>query len=152
MEQNVEYRQQMIGEYRAAAEPLFKYLPWMEKSAGRAVSRNYQGNGLSRNSISFPVYDSSLMGFVREAARTGLMNRNYPYVYTRNRIRNHEDERKLIAAAGVNEWDTLRGILSKYVLGGRTRSILWSKGVQERIFLLVLEQMRKIIEYWDKPM
>ena len=58
----------------------------------------------------------------------------------------------MILAAGVNDWDTLRGILSKYVLGGRVRSKLWSEGVQERIFLMVLEQMRKIIEYWDKPM
>ena len=59
MEQNVEYRQQMVEEYRAAAEPLFKYLPWMEKNAGRAVSRNYQGNGLSKNSMSFPVYEAT---------------------------------------------------------------------------------------------
>ena len=58
----------------------------------------------------------------------------------------------MIAAAGVKDWDTLRGILSKYVLGGRVRSILWSEGLQERIYLLVLEQMRKIIEYWDKPL
>ena len=150
MEQNVEYRQQMIGEYRAAAEPLFKYLPWMENSAGRAVSRNYQGNGLSRNSISFPVYDSSLMGFVREAARTGLMNRNYPYVYTRNRIRNHEDERKLIERAELKDWDMLCGILSKYVMGGRTRATLWSEAVQENIFFLVLERMRRITAFWDR--
>ena len=139
MEQNVEYRQQMIGEYRAAAEPLFKYLPWMEKSAGRAVSRNYQGNGLSRNSISFPVYDATLMNFVKEAAASTLMNRNYVYVYTRNRIRSHADEKKLIAGAEL-----------KYVLEGRTKATLWGEAVQEDIFLLVLRKMQEIIRYWDK--
>ncbi|MCI8543492.1 MAG: hypothetical protein HFH95_09280 [Lachnospiraceae bacterium] len=150
MEQNVEYRQQMIGEYRAAAEPLFKYLPWMEKSAGRAVSRNYQGNGLSRNSISFPVYDATLMNFVKEAAVSTLMNRNYVYVYTRNRIRSHADEKKLIAGAELKDWEILCGILSKYVLEGRTKATLWGEAVQEDIFLLVLRKMQEIIRYWDK--
>ena len=51
----------MIAEYRAAVEPLLKYLPWMEKNGGRTVSRNYQGNGLSKSSISFPVYDANLV-------------------------------------------------------------------------------------------
>ena len=44
----------------------------------------------------------------------------------------------------------LRGILSKYVLGGRTKGYLWSQGLQENIYYLVLKQMQKIIEYWDK--
>lgn len=72
------------------------------------------------------------------------MNRNYPYVYTRNRIRNHDDERKLIAGAGGRDWDMLCGILSKYVLGGRTKAALWSEAVEENLFFLVLEKMRKI--------
>ena len=152
MEQVTEYRQKLIEEYKQVATPLFRYVPWLEKNSGRPGSTNYRGQGFTEHTMSFPVYDSTLMSFIREASGSALMDRNYNYVYTRKNIKNHEDERKLIAAAGVNEWDTLRGILSKYVMGGRTRSILWSEGVQERIFLLVLEQMRKIIEYWDKPM
>ncbi len=152
MEQVTEYRQKLIEEYKQAVTPLFRYVPWLEKNSGRPGSTNYRGQGFTEHTMSFPVYDSTLMSFIREASGSVLMDRNYNYVYTRKNIKNHEDERKLIAAAGVNEWDTLRGILSKYVMGGRTRSKLWSEGVQERIFLLVLEQMRKIIEYWDKPM
>ena len=150
MEQNVEFRQQMVEEYRAAAEPLFKYLPWMEKNAGRAVSRNYQGNGLSKNSMSFPVYEATLMNFVREAAASPLMNRNYVYVYTRNRIRNHADEKRLIAGAELKDWEILGGILSKYVLEGRTKATLWGEAVQVDIFLLVLRKMQEIIKYWSK--
>lgn len=150
MEQNVEYRQHMVEEYRAAAEPLFKYLPWMEKNAGRAVSRNYQGNGLSKNSMSFPVYEATLMNFVREAAASPLMNRNYVYVYTRNRIRSHADEKRLIAGAELKDWEILGGILSKYVLEGRTKATLWGEAVQEDIFLLVLRKMQEIIRYWSK--
>ena len=139
MEQDIEYRQNLVQRYRREIEPLLRYLPWLK-----------QRQNIGSNSISFPVYDSSLMGFVREAARTGLMNRNYPYVYTRNRIRNHEDERKLIERAELKDWDMLCGILSKYVMGGGTRATLWSEAVQEKIFFLVLERMRRITAFWDR--
>ncbi len=150
MEQNRENRQQVIQEYKAVVEPLLRYLPWLEKNAGRGVSYNYQGRGLSKSSISFPVYDGTLLNFVKEAEATPLMNRNYAYVYTRNRIRNHEDERRLIAAAQLTEWDILEGILSKYVLEGRRKANLWGEAVRESIFVLVLRKMRQIIEYWDR--
>lgn len=150
MEQNQEYRQQMIETYKATAEPLFKYLPWMEKNGSRSVSRDYRGQGLSKSSMSFPVYDANLMNFVKEAAASSLMDRNYPYVYTRNRIKTHADEKRLIGRAELKDWDVLAGILSKYVLEGRTKAVLWGEAVQEGIFLLVLKQMQGIIEHWDK--
>lgn len=150
MEQNGESRQQIVQEYRKTVEPLMRYLPWLEKNTGRAVSHNYQGQGLSKSSMSFPVYDGTLMNFVKEAAASSLMNRNYVYVYTRNRIRSHADERRLIAAAELKDWDILAGILSKYVLEGQRKATLWGEAVREDIFVLVLKKMRQIIEYWDK--
>lgn len=152
MEQDLEYRQKLLRDYRQAVTPLLRYLPWLENNAGQPGSTSYRGEGFTEHSMSFPVYDSTLMGFVREAAKSSLMEKNYSYVYTRNHIRSHDDERRIIAAADLRDWDILRGILSKYVLGGRTKAALWSQGVQENIFAMVLEQMRKIIEYWDKPM
>ena len=151
MEQNMEYRQQLIQEYKEAVIPLLKYLPWLEKNAGKAGSSIYEGDGVGENSISFPVYDSVLLGFVKDAAKSPLMEKNYSYVYTRKRIQSHVDERRLIKAAQLQDWDVLRGILSKYVLGGRTKAVLWSEAASEGIFALVLDQMRMIIEYWDKP-
>ncbi len=150
MGQDMEYRQQIIQEYRRLLEPLLRYLPWLESNSGKAVSRNYQGQGLSSHSMSFPVYDAMLMQFVREAAGSELMDRNYCYVYTRNRIRNHEDERKVIVAAELKDWEILRGILSKYVLEGMTKAALWGEAVRENIFVLTLKQMRNIVEYWDR--
>lgn len=150
MEERVGYRQQIIQEYRRLLEPLLRYLPWLESNSGKAVSRNYQGQGLSSRSMSFPVYDATLMNFVREAAASELMDRNYCYVYTRNRIRNHEDERKVIAAAELKDWEILRGILSKYVLEGMTKATLWGEAVRENIFVLTLKQMRNIVEYCDR--
>lgn len=152
MEQGMEYRQQVIEGYKQTVMPLLKYLPWFERNAGRAASSVFGGDDISAHSVSFPVYDSTVMNFVKEASNTSLMDKNYAYVYTRNRIRNHDDERKLIQKAGWKEWNILCGILSKYVLGGRTRATLWNEAVKEDIFYLILKQMREIIEFWDRPL
>lgn len=151
MEQNKEYRQQLIEEYKKIVLPLLRYLPWLEKSAGTSVSSDYVGSNVAEHSLSFPVYDGTLMNFVKEAAKSPLMNRNYNYIFVRNNIRNHEDERRIIQKAGITEWDILCGILSKYVLGGQTKGRLWGEAVQEQIFYLILKQMREIIEFWDRP-
>lgn len=151
MEQDKEYRQQLLLGYRKTAEPLFCYLPWLEKAVGTAVSSIYGDREIAENSVTFPVYDGTILRFVKEAAATGLMDKNYRYIYTRNHIRNHDDERHMIAGAGLKEWDILRGILSYYVLGGRTKAMLWSEGAREGIFYLVLKKMKEIIEFWDEP-
>lgn len=152
MDQNMEYRQRLVQEYRQTVTPLLRYLPWFEEKKGQPGSSMYHGDDFTEHSMSFPVYDSTLLSFVREASRTSLMDRNYRYVYTRNRIRTPEDERRAIAAADLREWDILCGILSKYVLGGMTKGRLWSQAVQENIFYLVLSKMKEIIEFWDKPL
>lgn len=151
MEQEMEYIQQWVTENKQILMPLLRYLPWLQQSEGKSVSTVYSGEGVKLHSVAFPVYDSTLMKFVKEAAKSPLMERNYQYVYTRNHIKNHEDERRVIAAATRKEWDILRGILSKYVLGGRTKATLWNEAVQESVFLLVLGKMKEIIEYWDRP-
>lgn len=147
----MEYRQQMAQEYKQQVLPLLKYIPWLESNAGQRSRSFYQGPEFTEHSMSIPVYDGTLMNFVREASNSGLMDRNYRYVYTRNRLKTHDDERRVISAADMRHWDILKGILSKYVLGGQTKSVLWSQGVQENIFLLVLQKMQQLIEYWDKP-
>nr|WP_318684338.1 hypothetical protein [uncultured Acetatifactor sp.] len=152
MEESLEYRQQLLQEYKQAALPLLRYLPWLEKAVGTKASSVYDGQDIGAHSMTFPVYDSTLLNFVKEAAKSPLMDRNYRYVYTRNHINSHEDEKRIIQKAGWKDWDILRGILSYYILGGRTRATLWSQGVQEGIFCLVLKQMKEIIEYWDKPL
>ena len=152
MEQSTEYRQQLMQEYKQAAMPLLRYLPWFEKNAGQPGSTLYQNSEAGENAMRFPVYDATILNFVKEASKSPFMDRNYSYVYTRNGIRTHEDERRMITSAELKDWDILKGILSKYVLGGRTKANLWSEAVRENIFYLVLRQMHKIIEYWDKPL
>ncbi|MGN0402813.1 MAG: hypothetical protein ACI4HQ_11245 [Acetatifactor sp.] len=151
MEQNMEYRQQQAQNYKQIVMPLLRYLPWLEQKCGQQVSSFYRGPEFTEHSMSIPVFDGTLLNFIREAEGSALMDRNYCYVYTRNRIKTHDDERRVIESADIQDWDTLRGILSNYVLGGRTKSALWSQAMQENIFLLVLKKMKQIIEYWDKP-
>lgn len=152
MEKDMEYRQRLLQEYKQTALPLLRYLPWLEEKAGQNVSSFYQGPEFTEHSMSIPVYDSTLISFVKEAGASPLMDRNYRYTYTRNHIVTHDDERRIIAAAEWKDWDILRGILSKYVMGGMTKSALWSQAVRENIFYLVLKRMQDIIEYWDKPL
>ena len=152
MEQNLEYRQQLLMDYKQTVVPFLRYLPWFEKNAGQKGSTLYEGPDATENAMRFPVYDATLMSFVREISKSSLMDRNYSYVYTRNRIKTHDDERRLITSAELDDWGILRGILSKYVLGGMTKGYLWSQAMQENIFYLILKQMQKIIEFWDKPL
>lgn len=151
MSQNAEYRKQQIDGYKKTIVPLLRYLPWLEKNAGQNVGEIYKDPAASEHSIGIPVYDATLMNFVKEAGATSLMERNYAYVYTRNGIVSHEDERRVIENAQIGDWDILRGILTKYVMGGRTRASLWTEGVKENIYLLVLKKMQEIVEFWDKP-
>lgn len=152
MEQDTEYRRQLVDEYKQEVAPLLRYVPWFERNAGQPGSTLYQGPEFSDHSMGIPVYDATLINFVKEAGKSSLMDRNYRYTYSRRWIRTLEDEKKTIASAELKDWDVLRGILSKYVMGGMTKSTLWAQGVQDNIFLLVLKKMQEIIEFWDRPL
>ena len=68
------------------------------------------------------------------------MDKNYPYVYSRNMIKTHSDEQRLIAQARLTDFFILQGILSKYVLEGMRRSTVWTVAVKEEIFINILKQ------------
>ena len=88
--------------------------------------------------INLHLKDSTLMSFIKEVQRTGLLDRNYVYVYSRNRIRTVADELQIIDRCGIMEMDILKGILSKYVMGGMTKGRLWTEAVYNQVFLKVL--------------
>lgn len=131
-------------------EPLYAYIPWLEKVSGSKVDSMYQGEGISETSLTFPVYDSTLLNFVKQASRTELMNRNYAYIYSWNHLKTVQDELRAIEKAELYEMDVLAGILSRYVLGGMTKGNLWSRAVESGVFLKVLTKMKELIEFWDK--
>ena len=144
MGQEPTQQEKIIAEFHEVVEPLLAYLPWLEQHAGESGSAIYGEQGISEHSLSFPVYDPTLMRFVKEASKTGLMDRNYRYVYSRNHIQSHEDERALILKTSWRSWEQLKGVLSFYVLGGRVKASLWSEGVKANVYLMVLKRMQEI--------
>ena len=77
------------------------------------------------------------------------MNKNYVYVYSRKQLRSPKDELRLIKNATIRDMDDLAGILSHYILGGRTKARLWSEGVTFGIYFALLTKMKELIEFWD---
>lgn len=150
--EDIEHRRMVIEEYKPDVERLIRYLPWLEQKAGGSVSQNFTDSGIGENSIPFPVYDSTLLSFIKEVQRTTLLDRNYQYIYSRHRIRTLEDEQRAIAQADITRMDVLKGILSKYVMGGMTKGRLWSDAVKDRIFLNCIKKMKENVELWDKPL
>ena len=97
----------IVERYRADVKSLLPYLSWLESHAGKdsGISENYGGERLS-GSISFPVYDSTLLSLVKQAQNTKLLDRNYVYVYSRNHLKTAEDELK-------EQTDTLTDVFRK---------------------------------------
>lgn len=141
--------EEIVEYYRQDAAKLFRYISWLESKSGKQVSSIYGAEGIATNSVPFPIYESTLMSFVKEAADTCFMDRNYVYVYSRHRIKGVQDEMKLIQNATIRDMDKLAGILSHYILGGRTKARLWSEGVTLGVYLAILSKMKELIEFWD---
>ena len=112
----------------------------------------YEYENLSQHSIGFLVYDSTLMSFVKEVQKTTMMDRNYPYVYSRNGIHDSDDELYAISHAQIQDIPVILGILSKYILGGMTKGVLWTQGVENGVFLESLLKLKELLEVWDKPL
>ncbi len=150
MEQDRLSREEIVATYRPDVERLVRYLPWLEKTAGQVVTEIYSEQGIAQNSVVFPVYDSTLLQFVREARQTKLVDKNYVYVYSRTRMKTVQDEQKIIARATLQDMTVLGGILSRYVLQGQTRGGVWQQGVASGIFKDVICKMKELIDFWDK--
>lgn len=140
-----------INMYKDDVTKLMKYIPYLEKKSGNDVSHDYQDGNMS-TTMAVPVYDGTLLNFVKEAGDTVFMDRNYPYFYTRNRIDTLRDEMGAIEKADIMHMEALCCILSKYVLGGRTKAHLWKEGVENRIFLAILKKAKECMEFWNDPL
>lgn len=150
--EDISYRQQVVNTYKPDVERLIRYLPWLEEKTGNNIKEIFEGSGIKGSSVTFPVYDATLMSFIKDVQQTGLLDRNYPYIYARHRLRTVKDELQAVERAGIREMDVLKGILSKYVMGGMTKGFLWNDAVYNGIFLKVVRRMKENLEFWDRPM
>lgn len=140
---------QVIDTYFPDVKKLREYIPYLEKLCGQRGSNTFNQDGLSNHSLTFPVYDSNLMRFVKEAENTVFMNRNYHYSYSRMRMKTVEDELKVIGKCTILQMDVIGDILSKYVLGGKTKSTLWSEAARHGIFIAAIEKADELIHFWE---
>ena len=140
---------EIVEEYKESVKKLIRYIPWMESRQGQRVSATYEGNGIDKISLSIPVYDSTLLGFVKEATSTNLIDKNYAYAYSKYRMKTEQDELKCIANAKITDMFLLKGILSKYVLRGMTKAVLWSEGIENGVLLTLLYKLRELIEFYE---
>lgn len=152
MENENIYRQEMIDKYRIAVGDLFRYIPWLEQKTGSKMVQTYAGDNSPSNSVPIPVYDSTLLGFVKDMQRTGLMDRNYRYVFSRKGITSERDEIRVIEETEFKEIEVIFGIMAKYVLGGMTKGMLWPRAVENGVFLHGLKRMKELLDVWDEPL
>lgn len=145
------YRQEMIQKYRAVFDKLFRYIPWLTLKQGQKTSHLYDGEG-SETSMPITVYDSTLLSFVKEMQATGLINRNYVYVFSRNFIRTLQDELNWIERAELKNIEDIFGIMAKYILGGMTKGNLWTEAVENGVFLKALLKIKELLEVYDQPL
>lgn len=151
MENENTYRQEKIRKYRSAMGDLFRYIPWFEQRVGgKAVS--YRGDNGPGNSIAVPVYDGTLLAFVKEMQGTGLVDRNYVYTYSHYKLRSAQDELEVIEQADLREIEAVFAIMAKYVLGGMTKGALWSEAVENGVFFHGLVRIKELLDIWDQPL
>lgn len=148
-ELDIDIRKNLIQQYQPDAKRLVRYISWLESKRGSDVMSSYTGDGVQKTAFTFPVYDSTLLSFVKTAKETRFITRNYQYVYNRNRIKNVGQEKKMVRSATLRDMELLSGILSRYILGGMTKSVLWAQGVENGIFLEILSRLREILEIND---
>ena len=149
MESENKVADEMMKKYGKDILDLCAYIPYFSERGKRDVEKPYDGK-YGESKLKFPVFDSTLLSFVKKAQASKLMDRNYLYVYSRMRLRTHDDERKFIERATIRDVDALRGIISRYVLEGQRKGTRWGEGVEEKIYLNVLLKLKGFIDFYKK--
>ena len=96
------------------------------------------------------MYDSTLLGFVKEVKTTQFINKNYPYTYRKWKMPTPKEERIAMESATIRDIDLFRGIMSKYVLEGQRKASMWTIAVEERIFVTALTRLRSMFFDYSK--
>ncbi len=144
----------IVLRYRPELAKIVPYLNWLKDNASNVVAQSYSNSELK--SMPFPVYDSNLLAFVKAAQTTNLLDRNYVYVYSRNRLNSAKDELMFIEDAQIRDMDDLAGILSRYILQGMTKGSVWAEGVRNGVLYNVIKKMDELVRFWgqesDRPL
>lgn len=152
MNANNDFQNSQQTELYEKLNPLFAYIPYLRDKEGSKTSSPLSGDAAPKSSVPVPVYDSTVLAFVKEAQRTGLMDRNYVYAYSKMRANNPSDERLAISSAKFTDIDGVIAIMTKYVLMGMTKGNMWSIAVEEGIWLHCLLKIKELLDVYDHPL
>ena len=152
MENENQYLEELMQKYRGKSENLLRYIPYFEQKLGQKNYDIYEADGEIKNSVSIPVYDSTLLAFVKEVQKTGLVDRNYVYVLSNYGIRRAQDELPTVARAEFKDIGVIYAVMAKYVLGGMTKGMMWSQAVEKGIFLECLKRLKTVLNVWEHPL
>lgn len=140
------YAERIKDDYGKDISRLAEYIPYFTNLKLSDAEQEYDGK-FGRSSLSFNVYDPELLRFMGEAAESCLMDSNYLYAYRRAGITTPEQEMNAVKNAEIKDIDTLKGILSRYVLEGRYRSGRWGEAVERGVFLNVLIRLKELLDF-----
>ena len=140
------YAELLTEKYAKDILKLSKYIQYFENKKGDDVATKYDGEQ-GHSTLKFPVYDSTLLSFTREASQTSLMDPNYIYKYRQYRITTEAAEKKAIKDAKLKDIDLLKGILSRYVLEGRYKGVRWIEAAERGIFHDVLVRFMEMYDF-----
>ena len=139
-------REEIRALYQEDAKRLLQFENWLKKATGTETSDIYSGEGIEETSMSVPVYDSTLLSFIKTAKTTQFMNRNYVYTFSQHSLRTAKDELNIIESCSLQEIKVLGDILSKYCYKGDVKGACWSEGVKNGVYIALLEKLKKLLE------
>ncbi len=142
-------RQERIDAYRKEVNKLLPYVGWLTEKQGQLLSKNYTDDGIGSGSISFPVYDGTLLNFIKAPSATNLINQNYIYDYRKYRISEGKGELTFIERAQPKDISVICSILSRYALKGRTKGKVWTEGVVNGVYLKAITKIHELISRYD---
>ena len=148
MQDSKESVTEKLNKYRTDVEELSRYLGWLESKKGQDMSRAIDPTEGKGNTIKVPVYDSTLLGFIKKAQKTAFVTKNYVYIYRRYHLQTAEDEHRLIDKTQIMEIENLGAILSSYVLRGMTKGTVWNEGVRNGVLWHTVSKMEELVDFW----
>lgn len=147
----VRTRENIVEEYGSELDALLKYLPYLDKSREKMTQKYYEGDGENKT-IPVPIYDSTLLAFVKAARNSKLITKNYPYTYKKYKISTSADELRTMKNGKLTDFELYRAILSKYVIEGQRKGVVWTQGVTDGIFSMVLISLKMLFyDHSEEP-
>ena len=140
------YAELLTTKYAEDILKMSRYIPYFENKKGSDVATKYEGED-GQATLKFPVYDSTLLAFTKEAAETSLMDSNYIYKYRQYHISTEIAEKNAIRDAKLKDIDLLRAFLSRYVLEGRYKGPRWIEAAERGIFRDVLVRLMELYDF-----